>query len=108
MPKKISQQYIATIDQLDDEKYGVRLAKASIAAEIPMSYLAKVFGVSRMTMHSWFRGSPIRENNIIKIKKFLAILNQQWESKDNNYLPVKNNKQAKKLIDQKIIPQMNF
>lgn len=41
MPKKISQKYIETIDQLDDEKYGVRLAKASIAAEIPMSYLAK-------------------------------------------------------------------
>lgn len=61
-----------------------------------------------MTIHSWFRGSPIRENNIIKIKKFLAILKQQWESKDNNYLPVKHNKQAKKLIDQKIISQMNF
>ena len=108
MPKKISQQYIARIDQLDDEKYGVRLAKASIAADIPMSYLAKVFGVSRMTIHSWFRGSPIRENNVIKIKKFLSILKQQWEFNDDNYLPVKNTQQAKKLIDQKILPQMNL
>jgi transposase len=55
MPKKYSPRFLVELNNLDEEKLGVRLAKACVNADLPITDVAKVFGVSRMTIHSWFR-----------------------------------------------------
>lgn len=42
--------------QADKKKLGVILGKACIGASIPVSQVAKIIGVSRMTVYNWFTG----------------------------------------------------
>jgi transposase-like protein len=42
--------------QADKKKLGVVLGKACIGASISVSQVAKIIGVSRMTVYNWFTG----------------------------------------------------
>ena len=42
--------------QADKKKLGVILGKACIGASISVSQVAKIIGVSRMTVYNWFTG----------------------------------------------------
>lgn len=109
MPKKYSSQFLVDLNNLDEEKLGVRLAKACVNADLPIIEVAKVFGVSRMTIHSWFRGSPVREKNAIKIKQFLKALEEAWETQlENNTdeLPISEMGKAKSFLEVNIIPKL--
>ena len=109
MPKKYSPEFLLELNNYDEEKIGVQLAKACVNADLPMTEVAKVFGVSRMTIHSWFRGSPIRENNQIQIKKFLKALEEAWQNQlhsDKGDLPISDWKQAKLFLETNIIPKL--
>ena len=81
MPKKYSPTFLLELNNFDTDRLGVQLAKACVNADLPATEVAKVFKVSRMTIHSWFRGSPIRDKNCIKIKKFLKALSEAWDEK---------------------------
>ena len=59
MPKKYSQSFLIELGKADNERLGVKLAKACVRADLPIIEVAKVFGVSRMTIHTWFRGGAI-------------------------------------------------
>ena len=109
MPKKYSSEFLVELNSLDEDKIGVRLAKACVNADLPIIEVAKVFDVSRMTIHSWFRGSPIRENNQIKIKQFLKALDDAWQDQlehNTGELPISEMKKAREFLDAKIIPKM--
>ena len=57
----------------DPKHIGVRLGRACIALKMPVSDIAKTFGVSRMTVYSWFTGiSMPRKDKIEQIEKFLS------------------------------------
>jgi hypothetical protein len=43
-------------------------------------HVATVFGVSRMAIHSWFRGKPVRDKNNTKIEKFIALVEEKAAS----------------------------
>lgn len=56
----MSQGYSVKLVQLnkqaDKKKLGVVLGKACIGASISVSQVAKIIGVSRMTVYNWFTG----------------------------------------------------
>ena len=54
----------------DQNGLGVRLGKFCIDKDIPVSHVAKFFGVSRMTIYKWFAGEWIpRSKHTAKIMK---------------------------------------
>jgi hypothetical protein len=110
MPKKYSPTFLLELNSLDEDRPGVVLAKACVNADLPIVEIARVFGVSRMTIHSWFRGSPIRDKNANKIKQFLKALEDAWTSQLENHteeLSVSDLKQARTFLESKIIPKIS-
>ena len=100
MPRIYSERFLLEIHQLDGERLGVKLGKACVSANLPATYVAKVMGVSRMTIHSWFRGKPLRDKNAIRAKQFIDLIT---EDIDLGYLPAQKLSQAKEFIEKSII-----
>lgn len=44
------------VNNADPTKLGIRLAKACIAKNIPVTDVAEFFGVSRQSVYMWFKG----------------------------------------------------
>ena len=56
----------------DPKHIGVRLGKWCIRMNIPVTEVAEKFGVSRMTVYSWFTGSSRpRKDKVDQIEKLL-------------------------------------
>jgi len=109
MPKKYSQEFLLDLNKFDADRIGVQLAKACVNADLPIIEVAKVFEVSRMTIHSWFRGGPVRDKNTQKIKAFLVALNDVWEEQFANQteeLPLAHPKLAKEFLETKVISRI--
>jgi len=100
MPRFYSERFMLAVHQLDGERLGVQLAKACIDNNIPATYVAEVMGVSRMTIHSWFRGKPLRDKNASLVKHFISLLN---EGVATGVLPAQKMTEAKDFIDKSII-----
>lgn len=47
------------IKSADSQLLGVQLGRVCLNKDIPVSDVASFFGVSRMTVYSWFRGKSI-------------------------------------------------
>jgi hypothetical protein len=92
MSKFYSDQFILGLHHANPQKMGVKLAKICVKAGLPAKYVADVFDVSRMTIHSWFRGGLARDKNNIKIKNFIAFIEKGLKNGD---LPVGTIKQAR-------------
>ena len=110
MPKKYSQEFLLNLNTLDGDRIGVQLAKACVNADLPITEVAKIFKVSRMTMHSWFRGAAVRDKNTQKIKAFLTALNDVWTEQFENQteeLPLADQKLARAFLENNIIPKLN-
>lgn len=100
MPRFYSEKFLLSVGQLDGERIGVKLAKACIDANLPASYVATAFDVSRMTIHSWFRGKPLRDNNATLAKKFIAIIEEGTQAGE---LPALKLSQARDFIEKSIV-----
>ena len=62
-------------EQADPSSIGVLLGRVCIKKEIPVMEVAEFFGVSRMTIYSWFSGTGIpRKRNEQKIQTVLEKL----------------------------------
>jgi hypothetical protein len=96
MPRDYSEQFLIAVNKLDDDSYGVKLARGCIKANIPAQYIADALGVSRMTIHSWFRGKPVRHKNTQRIKLVLAHIDIALLA---GSLPAINPKAAKSFAD---------
>lgn len=55
---------------------GVQLARMCVEANLPAAYVAQVLGVSRMALHSWFRGGNIRTSKTEKILVFMKLVKE--------------------------------
>jgi hypothetical protein len=77
VPKSYSPEYIEAIEQVGlYDNLGIALARSCVKANIPLKLVAKFFGVSRMTVHTWFRGGPIRSGRVPLINAFLSIIEE--------------------------------
>ena len=74
MARNYSEQFLIAVNKLDEDSIGVKLAKACVVANLPAQYVADAIGVSRMTIHSWFRGKPIRDKNSKRVKAVIQFI----------------------------------
>jgi len=74
MPRPPSPELLKRLENAE-ETLGVSLAKLCVKARLPILYVAVMLGVSRMTLHTWFRGGSIRDSRTTKIKAFMQLIN---------------------------------
>lgn len=100
MARPYSDEFLMSLATLDPTRLGVQLAKLCVKANLPARYVAQAFGVSRMTIHSWFRGQYVRDKNCTKINNFMRLVEQDYEA---NKLPAVKLKNARDYIAENII-----
>ena len=100
MPRPYSDNLRSSLDEGRPDRLGIKLGKLCVKANLPALYIAKAFGVTRMSIHSWFRGQYIREKNCNKIEHFMKIAEAGLQSGE---LPADNLKKAREYIEHKII-----
>jgi hypothetical protein len=61
MGRPYSEKFLLGLYQSDKTKLGVRLGLKAVEANIPATLLAKLLGVTKMTIYLWFRGQNIRK-----------------------------------------------
>ena len=103
MARPYSERFLLDLNKADPTRVGVQLGKICVKANLPTSYVAKAFDVSRMSIHSWFRGQYVREKNYEKITKFIELVKSAI---DNGALPAMSLKEAKNFIDTKVIDKI--
>lgn len=75
MSKGYSALTIREVQEANPTLLGVKLAKICIDRNIPVSDVAEFFGVSRVTVYSWFRGKAVVSGkHVDKMQKLLAKL----------------------------------
>lgn len=83
-------------DPTVENTVGVRLGRLCVEANIPAVYVAHATDVSRLTVHSWFRGGDIRRNN----RRIIEVLIEYLEKDlDEGVLPAKSRLDARKYIE---------
>ena len=85
MARPYSSDFLASLHTMDPNHVGVQMAKLCVKANLPTLYVARKLGVSRYTVHSWFRGQEIRDKNKIKVEAFIKELNRGF---DENIFPM--------------------
>lgn len=96
MPKSYTPEYVEMLDAVVmPDNLGIVMAKACVKANIPMKLVAKVFGVSRMTVHTWFRGGEIRSGRKQAVIAFLKTIE---EDTARGILPLADFKSAREYI----------
>ena len=101
MPRPYSDGFILGLDKADDSKIGVQLAKVCLKSNLPIKYVAKGLDVSRMTLHTWFRGGILRQHNKEKVEKFIELAEQGLA---DGTLPATNLDTARMFIDSDVRP----
>jgi uncharacterized protein YjcR len=96
MARPYSQDFLANLNTLNPENLGVQLAKLCVKANLPTLYIARKLGVSRYTIHSWFRGQYIRKTNKVKVEAFMKELDKGFSE---NKLPVLGLSSAKQYLE---------
>ena len=97
MPRSYSSKFLLTLSKPDAIMDGQLLAKLCVEANLPASYVCKVFGISRMALHTWFRGGPIRHKRMALVDAFIGLVNKDLKA---GVLPAKNLKEAKEYIEE--------
>ena len=96
MARPYSQDFLANLYSLNPDNLGVQLAKLCVQANLPTLYIARKVGVSRYTIHSWFRGQYIRKTNKVKVE---ALMKEISKGLEENKLPVLSLSSAKQYLD---------
>ena len=96
MPRSYSSRFLLTLSKSDAVLDGQLLAKVCVEANLPASYVCKVFGISRMALHTWFRGGPIRPRRMQLVLAFISLVNKDLKA---GVLPAKNLKEARAYIE---------
>ena len=99
MSRTYSQELIEAVSKLNPNYPGVALANACIKANLPSKYVAVALKVTRMTLHSWFRGKPIRHKNLLKVEVLTDLIESDTAK---GLLPAKNAPAAKAYIEEMI------
>ena len=100
MARPYSEGFLLSLQKADPTRIGVQLGKICVKANLPTTYVAEAFNVSRMSIHSWFRGQYVREKNYEKITKFIELINKGI---DKGILPATTSTDAKDFIQSKVI-----
>lgn len=72
------------------------LVRLCIKANIPVSYAAAMLGISRMTLHTWVQGGPMRYGRDVRIQAFMNLIDDDIQA---GVLPKKSLKETKKYAE---------
>lgn len=97
MPPKYSHALIEAVQNAPVRELGHDLAWLCIRADLPAAYVAQVLDVSRMTLHTWFRGGVIRERKQPVVRALMKLLK---EDIDRGVLPVKTLSEARSYLQE--------
>ena len=99
MSRCYSYELVKEVNKSDPNRVGTALALACIKGNLPAVYVSVVLKVTRMSIHSWFRGKPIREKN----RKLVEVFTDLVESDTaKGILPAKTKAEAKKYLEEMI------
>lgn len=79
MPKNYTERFLISLGKANPNNTGVKLAKLCVDAHLPVTHVAKYLHVSRMTVHTWFKGGKIHKDNITKVKEFIKMVESGFE-----------------------------
>jgi hypothetical protein len=96
MPRSYSNRFLLTLSKPDAIMTGQELAKLCVEANLPASYVCKVFGISRMALHTWFRGGPIRPKRMQLVDAFMSLVEKDIKA---GLLPARNLVEANAYIE---------
>lgn len=99
MPRSYSERLTLHLNQADPNRTGIALGILCVRANLPATFVAKAFGVTRMTIHSWFRGKPLRDKNRQLVEAFISLVEKDLEA---GVLPAPSIKAAKQYIEDMI------
>jgi predicted transcriptional regulator len=75
MPTGYSMFTAEAIRNANQELLGVKLGRICVRDDIPVKDVAEFFGVSRMTVYSWFKGDAIVSGkHVERMKKLIEKL----------------------------------
>jgi hypothetical protein len=98
MTRRYSDELVQYLnDPTVENTVGVRLGRLCVEANIPAVYVAHATEVSRLSVHSWFRGGDIRRHNRRIIEILIGHLQQDMEK---GLLPAKTRQDAKRYIEE--------
>jgi hypothetical protein len=103
MPKSYSEKFVLNLQKNTSDHIGIKMAKLCVKARLPIKDVANVFKVSRMAIHSWFRGSEIKEENVIKIQRFNNIIETELLE---GHLPKVTSILAKHYLEEIVTPEI--
>jgi hypothetical protein len=90
-----SEQFLISLAKTESRSIGVKLAKLCTEANLPTLYIADKLGLTRLTIHSWFRGGKIRNRN----KQHVSLIIKEIErGLEVGTLPVHSLKEAKEYL----------
>ena len=95
MARPYSEDFLLALTKADPTRIGVQLGKVCVKANLPTTYVAEAFNVSRMSIHSWFRGQYVRDKNYQRIAKFIDHVNFAL---DKGILPAMSIEDAKEYL----------
>jgi hypothetical protein len=80
MVAKYSSKLVEAVRGAEGYKMGLDLAKVCIDANLPALYVSQVLGVTRMTLHNWFRGGAVRPARRERIELFMELVEGDMKS----------------------------
>jgi hypothetical protein len=92
MPQTYSARLREFLEDTTVYRLGKDLGAVCVKANLPASYVAVVLDVSRITIHSWFRGGTIRPRKREKVETFIKLVEEDMEK---GLLPAKSLRDAK-------------
>lgn len=92
MSRSFSEHFLSDLfSKREEDNVGEELAKVCMTASLPAIHVADILGVSRMTIHHWYRGRPLRNKNLTKARALIKLIAQDLA--DGN-LPIKSPAEA--------------
>lgn len=93
MPKGYSEKFVERLNRLAPVTLELQLAMICVQANISATFVAKAMRVSRMAVHSWFRGDSRMAKSKIKLAEtLLHIFKEDFEK---GVLPLNNYRMSK-------------
>jgi hypothetical protein len=79
MARSYGEALLISIYAEGNNSLGAEMCRLCLKANLRIIHVAKALHVTRMTLHSWFRGKPIRANNRVRVEAFMRAVRGDTE-----------------------------
>lgn len=97
MPRRINPETAERIKSYEGDNLGMQLGAAAVAANLPVTYVAKAFLVSRNTVQGWFLGSTMKQKHRQMAEALVTVIRGDLSVGE---LPAKTLREAKLYLEE--------